>query len=122
MSEQKVVIVSGGAYGIGRGIVRLFTARGFAALIADINTERGQAVEKEVSEKGGQSLFVRTDVREEASVQEMIAAAIQRWGRLDVLCNNAGIERYKVVDDYTLEDWQAIVHTNLRGPFLCSKY
>jgi NAD(P)-dependent dehydrogenase (short-subunit alcohol dehydrogenase family) len=124
MNEQtgRVAIVSGGAYGIGRGIVRHFAARRFAVLIADLNAERGQVLEEEIGRQGGEALFVRTDVREEATVKEMVVAAIERWGRIDVLCNNAGIERYKVMDDYTVEDWQAIVHTNLRGPFLCSKY
>jgi NAD(P)-dependent dehydrogenase (short-subunit alcohol dehydrogenase family) len=124
MTEQtgKVVVVSGGAYGIGRGIVRHFAARGFAVVIADINGDRGQALEKEIAAQGGEAFFVRTDVRDETSIQKMVATTIDRCGRIDVLCNNAGIERYKVTEDYTLEDWDAIVHTNLRGPFLCSKY
>jgi NAD(P)-dependent dehydrogenase (short-subunit alcohol dehydrogenase family) len=124
MTEQsgKVVVVSGGAYGIGRGIVRHFAARGFAVVIADINGDRGQALEKEIAAQGGEAFFVSTDVRDETSIQKMVATAIDGCGRIDVLCNNAGIERYKVTEDYTLEDWEAIVHTNLRGPFLCSKY
>ena len=124
MNEQtgRVAIVSGGAYGIGRGIVRHFAGRGLAVLIADLNAERGQALEKEIGKQGGQAFFVCTDVREEGSIKEVVAAAIERWGRIDVLCNNAGVERYKIVDDYTVEDWQAIVQTNLRGPFLCSKH
>jgi len=61
-------------------------------------------------------------VRDETSVRQMMAEAIDRCGRVGVLCNNAGIERYRVTEDYTLEDWQAIVHTNLLGIFLCSKY
>jgi NAD(P)-dependent dehydrogenase (short-subunit alcohol dehydrogenase family) len=61
-------------------------------------------------------------VRDATSVRETIAQAIERCGRIGVLCNNAGIKRYRVADDYTLEDWQAIIDSNLLGPFLCSKY
>src|ERR1051326_6926212 len=113
MNERtgSAAVVSGGAYGIGRGIVRHFAARGFAVLIGDVNAERGRILEKEISEQGGQALYFRTDVRDETSIEGMVSVAIERWGRIDVLCNNAGIERYKVTDDYTLEDWQAIVET-----------
>jgi NAD(P)-dependent dehydrogenase (short-subunit alcohol dehydrogenase family) len=114
--------VTGSAYGIGRGIARHFAARQTAVLIADINQERGKEVESAILATGGQALFVLTDVIEEDSVRRMVERCIAEWGRIDVLCNNAGIERYNPAADYAREDWDAIVHTNLRGAFLCSKY
>lgn len=124
MNDQavKVAVVSGGAYGIGRGIVRYFAARGCTVLIADINSERGHALQKDIAAQGGKALFVRTDVRDETSVKGMIAEAMASYGRIDILCNNAGIENYRATEDYAFEEWKAIVDTNLLGPFLCSKY
>ncbi len=116
------MIVTGGTYGIGRGIVRLFAGRGDAVVIAGRNTERGLVLEAEVREAGGRSLFVQTDVRDEASILNLIERAVSAWGRLDVLCNNAGIERYAPADQYSIDDFNAIVETNLRGMFLCAKH
>jgi NAD(P)-dependent dehydrogenase (short-subunit alcohol dehydrogenase family) len=121
-SERRVVIVTGGAYGIGRGIVKYFCGRNSVAVIADINSERGGALEEEIKSAGGHAHFIRTDVREEESVKQMVARIAEQQGRIDVLCNNAGIEKYLPAENYTLDDWNAIVHTNLRGAFLCSKY
>src|SRR5438105_4771713 len=102
MNDQavKVAVVSGGAYGIGRGIVRYFAARGCTVLIADINSERGHALQKDIAAQGGKALFVRTDVRDETSVKGMIAEAMASYGRIDILCNNAGIENYRATEDY----------------------
>src|SRR5437899_3190909 len=118
----KVVIVTGGAYGIGRAIVRYFAARGFGVLIADINVDRGQDLQKQFETQGQRVVFAPTDVRDDAAVQGMIARAVEEWGRLDVLCNNAGVECYRISEEYTTADWDTIVHTNLRGTFLCTKY
>ena len=118
--QPRVVVVTGGAYGIGRGIARLFVRRGDRAVIADLDTERGRAL---VGELGAEAaLFIETDVADEVSIRRMIEDAVDRWERIDVLCNNAGIERYRRADEYTSEDWTAIVNTNFRGAFLCSKY
>lgn len=122
MTNSRVVIVTGGAYGIGRGIVQEFSSHGDAVVIADLNGERGSSLEASIRAAGGEALFVQTDVRIEAQVQSLIEHTIQLFGRIDVLCNNAGIERYRSVDEYSLDDWDAISSTNLRGAFLCTKY
>ena len=124
MTEQvrQVAIVTGGSYGIGRSISRYFAARGFAVLIADINVQRGQMLQKDLTSQDWDALFMRTDVRDEVSVQDMITKAVEKWGRVDVLCNNAGVERYQTAEDYTIEDWNYIVQTNLLGTFLSAKY
>lgn len=119
---QRVAIVTGSAYGIGRGIARHFAARNTAVLVADINQERGLEVESAIRAAGGQALFTLADVIEESSVRGMVERCVAEWGRIDVLCNNAGIERFRAAADYSQDDWDAIVHTNLRGAFLCSKY
>jgi NAD(P)-dependent dehydrogenase (short-subunit alcohol dehydrogenase family) len=122
MTESRVALVTGGAYGIGRGIVQEFSLKGDAVVIADRDLERGVALESSIATGGGQVLFVRTDIRVESEIQVLMARVSEVFGRIDVLCNNAGIERYRRAEEYTIEDWNSISETNLRGTFLCTKY
>jgi NAD(P)-dependent dehydrogenase (short-subunit alcohol dehydrogenase family) len=91
-------------------------------VIADRDVERGTALESSIKASGGRVLFVSTDIRIESQIKSLMTTVSEVFGRLDVLCNNAGIERYRRADEYTLEDWNAISETNLRGTFLCTKY
>src|SRR5687768_18452926 len=103
----KVIVVTGGASGIGAALVRRFVRAGAAGLVvADMNAQAAQAVASEV---GG--LAVRTDVSNEADVQALIAQATQRFGRVDVLCSNAGIALSGGVDAPNA-DWQRIWEVN----------
>ncbi len=122
MVNSRVVLFTGGAYGIGRGIVQEFSSQGDAVVIADIDGDRGSSLEFSIRAAGGEALFVNTDVRDESQIQALIERTIQIFGRIDVLCNNAGIERYRNVEEYSIDDWDAIANTNLRGAFLCTKY
>jgi NAD(P)-dependent dehydrogenase (short-subunit alcohol dehydrogenase family) len=122
MTESRVALVTGGAYGIGRGIVQEFARTGEAVVIADLDAKRGVALESSIAAAGGKVLFVRTDVRVESQIQALMARVSEVFGRVDVLCNNAGIERYRRAEEYTIEDWNSISETNLRGAFLCTKY
>jgi NAD(P)-dependent dehydrogenase (short-subunit alcohol dehydrogenase family) len=122
MTESRVALVTGGAYGIGRGIVQEFAKKGEAVVIADRDDKRGAELESSLRTSGARALFVHTDIRIEGEVQALITQTEAAFGRIDVLCNNAGIERYRTADEYTIDDWNAISETNLRGAFLCTKY
>jgi len=121
-SNKKVVIVTGGAWGIGRAVVRHFAGREYAAAIADIDSERGKVLEAAVRNEGGSSLFILTDVTHEQSVRGMVERVLSELGHIDVLCNNAGIEICRAVHEYSTADWDRVLNTNLRGAFLCAKY
>ncbi len=122
MTESRVAVVTGGAYGIGRGIVHEFAKKGEPVVIADRDDERGAMLESSLRKSGAQALFIHADIRVESEVQALITQTSDAFGRIDVLCNNAGIERYRTADEYTIDDWNAISETNLRGAFLCTKY
>ena len=94
MSRSRVALVTGGAYGIGRGIVEAFARHGERAVIADRDRVRGEALEASLRAEGHDVLFVQTDVREEEQIRAAVARAAEVFGRIDVLVNNAGIERY----------------------------
>ncbi|HEY7306339.1 MAG TPA: SDR family NAD(P)-dependent oxidoreductase [Bryobacteraceae bacterium] len=120
-STGRTVVVTGGAYGIGRAIARRFAAGGDAVIIADLDRKRGPALEKELLGNGSSAAFYDVDLRDPASVEDLISFAVRRWGSIDVLCNNAGVEINRRADEFTQGDWNAMVDVNLRAAFLASK-
>lgn len=121
MNSKPVLLVTGGGSGIGKGIASLFAARGYRVVIADINRDAGEAVVEQLRQQALEAIFVETDVRDQGSVQSLLERVDSHFARLDCLCNNAGIERYRSAEDYTLEDFNSITETNLRGAFLCTR-
>ncbi|HTE18318.1 MAG TPA: oxidoreductase [Armatimonadota bacterium] len=120
--EGKVAIVTGGATGIGRGIVDVLAREGARVVIANRNEERGRQAADEVNAAGGQALFVRTDVAKEEDCRSMVAEAVRTYGRVDALVNNAGIFPRARLEETTSELWDEIFDINLKGAFFCCKY
>ena len=116
--DSRTVIVTGGAYGIGRALVRRFAQAGDRVVIADIHGERGRQLVESVPG----ALFHQTDLQKEEEIVNLVNFTIQRFGTVDVLCSNAGIESYRRADQYSSGDWSAIIDTNLRAAFLTAKY
>jgi 3(or 17)beta-hydroxysteroid dehydrogenase len=117
--SDKVAIVTGGASGIGAATVRLLAAEGAAVVAADVNRELGEELVKEL---GGRTSFARHDVADEASWVRLIADTEARYGKLDVLVNNAGIIVVASVEETTLEQWRRIHAVNSDGVFLGCKH
>ncbi|MBE2270642.1 MAG: glucose 1-dehydrogenase [Anaerolinea sp.] len=120
--ENKVAIVTGGAKGIGWGIATVFAREGAKVVVVDWDADAGAKTAAELSAAGSEALFVKCDVSNESDVKAMIDQALARFGRIDVLVNNAGIGVYKPVLETSVEDWDRALGVNLRGVFLCSKY
>ncbi len=119
--EGKVVLISGGARGQGAVEARLFAGEGAKIVIGDVLEAEGRQVEAEINESGGECLFMRLDVTGEANWQEVVAATVARFGKLDVLINNAGIYRTERVEETTEELWDQIMDINSKGVFLGTK-
>jgi NAD(P)-dependent dehydrogenase (short-subunit alcohol dehydrogenase family) len=123
--EGRAALVTGGALGIGQGIVRAFAAAGASVAIADVNGDAADALATELAASTGQVVAVRGDVSDAADAQRMVREAVARLGRLDVLVNNAGIQPtdwYYRIEDMPDEVWDRILGVNLRGVFLMSKH
>jgi 3(or 17)beta-hydroxysteroid dehydrogenase len=114
----KVALISGGARGMGACEARLFAREGARVVIGDLREPEGRAVEAEI---GGQATFVRLDVTNESDWERAVAAAEQRFGKLDVLVNNAGIGGAGRLEDTKLEDWNRVMEVNSTGVFLGTK-
>ena len=117
----KVCIVTGAGRGIGKGIARRLIREGGKVLICDINAELLDETVAELAIDGEIAGSV-TDVGNREQVQAMVDGVVARWGRIDVMVNNAGIARANAFLDITDSDWDRIMNTNLRGTFLCSQF
>lgn len=120
--DGKVIIVTGGATGIGRGISQVLAREGARVVIAGPDESRGQATAGEIRESGGEAHFVRTDIRVEDDCRAMVAATVEKYGRLDSLVNNAGLYPRATLEETTSELWDEIFAVNLKGAFFCCKY
>ncbi|MCY0876164.1 MAG: glucose 1-dehydrogenase [Firmicutes bacterium] len=120
--SDQVVIVSGGAQGIGKGISSAFASRGAHVVILDIDEEALAQQQEVLSAAGASALCLRADVAEELDVDASVNHILQRFGRIDVLVNNAGIVDTRPMARRPMEAWDRLLAVNLRGPYLLAKY
>jgi NAD(P)-dependent dehydrogenase (short-subunit alcohol dehydrogenase family) len=121
--SHRVALVTGAAQGMGRDCAVRFAAAGLCVVVADVATDRGEAVAESIRDGGAQAAFVRADVTREADVVAMVAFAVQRFGRLDHAVNNAGGGLHKApICETTEQQYDDIVDLNLKGVFLCLKH
>jgi 3-oxoacyl-[acyl-carrier protein] reductase len=119
--KDKVAVITGGGRGIGREIARRFAREGASVVIADLDETSAREVAAEIEAGGGQALALRLDVADPQLVTAAIDATRQRFGRVDVLVNNAGIGSCEPVLDLTLAEWERNLRINLTGTFLCAQ-
>ena len=117
----KVAIVTGGNGGIGYGIARGLAQAGASIVVAARQAEKNTQAVSTLQTLGRTALSVATDVQDEVSVQAMVQMTMETFGGVDILVNNAGMNIRKAPQDYTLEEWQRVVNTNLTGVFLCAR-
>jgi NAD(P)-dependent dehydrogenase (short-subunit alcohol dehydrogenase family) len=120
--DGKVVAITGATSGIGRAAAIMFAAEGAKVAFCGRREALGHDVEKTITWDGGQAMYVRADVQVEAQVQAFVDKTISRFGRIDVAFNNAGITIEKPLHEYTSQEWDSVVNTDLRGVFLAMKY
>jgi NAD(P)-dependent dehydrogenase (short-subunit alcohol dehydrogenase family) len=120
---DKVALITGAAMGMGEGAARLFAAEGAAVAVVDVNLEGAQATARRITESGGRAIAIRADVSEANDVKDAVESVVSRFGKLDILYNNAGVDiEHAPTADYSLELFDRIIAINLRGVFLGMKF
>src|SRR6516225_9788508 len=119
--QNRVALVTGGNGGIGLGMAKGLAAAGASVVIAGRNRAKGEAALAELRASGAAAAFIELDVTREASCRQAIERTVEQFSRLDILVNNAGTTVRKQPQDLTLDDWNAVMDTNLTGAFVCAK-
>jgi 3-oxoacyl-[acyl-carrier protein] reductase len=121
--SNKVALITGAGSGMGRATALLFSKEGAKVAVVDIVEKNGEETVKMVKGKGGDAIFIKTDVSKAADVEKMIKTTVDTYGKLDILFNNAGIPMsFTPVEDVTEELWDRIIDINVKGIFLAAKY
>jgi NAD(P)-dependent dehydrogenase (short-subunit alcohol dehydrogenase family) len=120
--SNKVAIITGGARGIGRGIALRFVEEGCSVVITDLLTAEGRQTAEEISKKGRDAIFIKCDVMDSSQVKDMMDQVIKKFGKVDILINNAGVTGLpKSITETSEEEWDRVLAINLKGIFLCCK-
>jgi 3-oxoacyl-[acyl-carrier protein] reductase len=117
----KVALVTGAAQGIGKAVALLLARNGADIVVSDINLEKAEETAKEVQVLGRKALAIKVDVAKSNDVDKMVQAILAQFGHIDILINNAGIARDKLILRMTEEDWDVVLNINLKGTFNCTK-
>lgn len=118
----KSAIVTGGALGIGRACALKFAEEGAVVAVTDLDVNKGSVVVDEIRSRGGEAIFVEHDVADEAKWEQVMRVVIERYKKLDVLVNNAGVALARDVEHTTLEEWRWLMSIDLDGVFLGTKH
>ena len=117
----KVALITGGGTGMGRAIALAFSREGAAVAVAARRVDKLKEVVREIEKQGGQALAVTCDVSQSNDAKRAVKATVERFGRLDVLVNNAGTFHVSTVESIPEEEWDRVILVNLKGPFLMSR-
>jgi glucose 1-dehydrogenase len=119
--SNKVCIVTGSTSGIGKATAVQMAAEGGKVLIIGRNVDEGNAAVEGITKAGGTAIFSRTDVGKEEDIQSAVDLTLKNWGKIDVLVNNAAMMTFKKIVDLSVEEWDTVMHVNLRSVFLFCK-
>jgi len=119
--KNKVAIVTGARRGLGRTHALTLAQAGAKVVVSDISLEDCEKVVKEIKKQKGEALAVKSDVSKKQEVEELVRKAVDKWGKIDILINNAGICQFKPFLELTEEEWDRTININLKGYFLCSQ-
>ena len=120
--DGKVALVTGGSSGIGKAAALAFAQAGAKVVIASRGVEEGEQAAHEICARGGDAIFVKTDVSQAKEVETLVNKAVDIYGRLDCAFNNAGVGVLRPLIDYSEDDWDYVININLKGVWLCMKY
>ena len=108
--------------GLGQAVATLFSDEGASVVVADVSRPAGEETVEQIRARGGKAVVARTNVTRAAEVENMVGAAVESFGRLDILINNVGVQVDKDVVDTSEEEWDFVLDTNLKSMFFCSKF
>jgi len=120
--SSKVCIVTGAGSGIGKAVAKQFAAEGGQVLVVDLNEQHGNGTVQEITAAGGQAAFAKCNVGEPADVRAAVKMAADKWGKIDVVVNDAAMMTFQPVVDLPDGDWDKVLNVNLRSVFLFCKY
>jgi len=121
--KGKVALVTGGASGIGQATAKLYALHGAKVVVSDLDEINGEETVKQIRQKGGEAVFLKTDVRDPAACEALIAATVKTFGSVDIAFNNAGISgESNPIGEMSIDGWKKIISVNLDSVFYCMKY
>ena len=120
--EDKVCLVTGSGSGIGKAVAKQLASEGGRAVVIDLNEQHGNETVQEITAEKGQAIFVKCNVGDAGEVRGAVNTALRRWGKIDVVVNDAAMMTFQPVLDLPEEDWDKVLAVNLRAVFLFCKY
>ncbi|WP_239616083.1 SDR family NAD(P)-dependent oxidoreductase [Cohnella mopanensis] len=120
--KGKVVLITGSGSGIGKCSAQLFAREGATVIVNDVDTAKGEETVAEILEAGGEACFLQADVTNAESAKAMAESALEKYGKIDVLFNNAGISGVGALHEIEPDVWERVMNVNIRGVYLMSKY
>jgi NAD(P)-dependent dehydrogenase (short-subunit alcohol dehydrogenase family) len=119
--NDKAALITGGGTGIGQGVALALAAEGVSVVVCGRRIEPLEKTANAIELQGGRALAVQVDVSEEKDVERAVRAVLDAYGRIDILINNAGVGGSDYIHRHSVEDWDRVLETNLRGPFLMAR-
>jgi len=120
--KGQVAVITGAGRNIGEETARLLACEGASIAVVDMDKERGDKVAAEITQAGGDATAFVANIGSESDIQRLVKEVVERWGRIDILVNNAAISDNKNILDISKDEWDKVIAVTLTGPFLMSKY